>query len=382
MKIVHTSDWHAGRIWKREDRIDELRATLGSMVSYVAEHEVDLVLMSGDVFDSRSPSGKAEQLVAQVFRDIAATGARCVVIGGNHDSSTRLGAWKLLAELAGVMIVPRPAARDRGGLVEVPSRDGTETALIAAIPFAAASQLVAGTVMADDDTASYQRYSEAFAGIVRHLTEGFRDDTINLIMAHAHLDGAVLAHSERTVHTGEQWAAQPSTLPHTAHYVALGHIHKPQRVAAPAPTYYAGSPLQLDFGELGETKTFNAITARAGLPTKVDLVEYAGGRALRHFRGSLDQLAATREEYGECWLRAEIELPERHPDLSRAVRELVPNAVVIHAVLPEAPAPDAPAPRANLSMEELFARYYAERGRPLSDDVRRAFAELYDEVTS
>lgn len=353
------------------------------MIDFVEREQVDIVLMSGDVFDNRSPSGKAERLVARVFRDIAATGAQTVVIAGNHDSPTRLGAWKLLAELADVHIIPRPAPRDRGGVIELQSRDGTETAVIAGIPFAAASRLVSGDIMADDDTKSYQRYSDAFQGIVRHLAEAFRDDTLNVIMAHTHLESAILSRSERTVHTGEQWAAQPHSLPPNAHYVALGHIHKPQKVTAPAQAYYAGSPMQLDFGELHETKTFNLVEATPGLPVKVSKVEYEGALPLEHFEGTLEDLRKRADEFRDrCWLRAVIKLEERNADLSRVVREIVPNTVVIHAELTNAPEEEGEeVARDQLELGELFELYYRMTGLQLSDEVRTAFNELHDEVT-
>ena len=126
MRFLHTSDWHAGRIWKRVDRLDELRATLEHMVAYVAEHQVDVVLISGDVFDSRSPSGRAERLVAEIFRAIDRAGAKTVVIAGNHDSATRMEAWRILAELANVTVVATQRPASQGGVVTVASRDGSE----------------------------------------------------------------------------------------------------------------------------------------------------------------------------------------------------------------------------------------------------------------
>ena len=100
-------------------------------------------------------------------------------------------------------------------------------------------------------------------------------------MAHTHLDGAAFGTSERTVHLGEEWAATPQAMPASASYVALGHIHQPQRIdAAPAPTDYAGSPLQLDFGEAGQRKSFLVIEAKPGRPVKVDAIPYEGGQPL------------------------------------------------------------------------------------------------------
>ena len=154
MRFLHTSDWHAGRIWKRIDRSSELRAALDTVVRYVKDNEVDVVLMSGDVFDSRSPSGRAEHLVADIFREIDRAGAKTVVIAGNHDSVARMEAWRVLAELANVTIVPSPRAPHEGGVVEVTSRDGSETAVIACIPFASPANFMRASQFVADETKS------------------------------------------------------------------------------------------------------------------------------------------------------------------------------------------------------------------------------------
>ena len=109
-----------------------------------------------------------------------------------------------------------------------------------------------------------------------------------MIVAHTHLANAILAGSERRVHVGEEWAMMPQAIPDTAQYVALGHIHRHQKVEAPAPTFYAGSPLQLDFGEVGETKPFLLVEAapRTACPCRADPV--SGGVPLRDVSGTLN----------------------------------------------------------------------------------------------
>ncbi len=96
--------------------------------------------------------------------------------------------------------------------------------------------------------------------IFAHLSDGFRAEAVNLAVGHSHVAGAKPTGSERVVTLGDDWAATPQSLPSTAQYVALGHIHLPQRVQAAGPhTEYAGSPMQLDFGEVGQVKTFAVV---------------------------------------------------------------------------------------------------------------------------
>src|SRR5947209_1839730 len=145
-----------------------------------------------------------------------------------------------------------------------------------------------------------------FERAVQDLCAAFRPDAVNLLMAHTHLEGALFGDSERRVHIAEDWAASPEALPATASYIALGHIHKPQKIAGPVPAYYAGSLLQMDFGEAGEEKSFVVVTVSPGkpaTPAKIRHVLYEGGRPLFDLRASLVELEATADRYRTGWLR-------------------------------------------------------------------------------
>ena len=127
--------------------------------------------------------------------------------------------------------------------------------------------------------------------MLAQLAGGFRSDAVNLVVAHSHIAGAKGCGSERPVTMGEEWAATAQSLPATAQYVALGHIHRPQRVTAAGPhTEYAGSPLQLDFGEVADEKSFVVIEVNPGRPPRVERVPYEGGKALGHWEGTLAEL--------------------------------------------------------------------------------------------
>src|SRR3954470_18616113 len=171
---------------------------------------------------------------------------------------------------------------------------------------------------------------------VQDLCEPFRKDAVNILMAHTHIEGAELGESERRVHIGDDWAGSPKALPAKASYIALGHLHKPQKIDAPAPAYYAGSLLQMDFGEAGEEKSFVVVTASPGQRATVEHVPYEGGLPLVDLRASLAELEESADRHRTGWLRVTVPLTEKDPDLNRKVRELLPNALVVRAELPEA----------------------------------------------
>lgn len=383
MKIVHTSDWHAGRVWKQQvDRLPELEAVLEDLAAYVEREAIDVVLVTGDVFDGGAPPAKAEAVVYRFFKRIGRSGAQSIVLAGNHDSGTRLEAWGELAELVGVHAVGRPRHPASGGVIELLTRGG-EAAVVAAIPFAAPRTLVSALQLAADDTAAMQGYADRLRKIVELCTGRFRPDAVNLLCLHTHLDGAVFTGSERRVHLGDDWAAAPQALPPTAHYIALGHIHKPQDVIAPSPAVYAGSPLQLDFGEAGEAKSFVRIDAVAGRPARIARVPYRGARPLAVVRATLDELVARRDELEAAgWLKVIARLAAPDPDLSRKVRALYDNVVTVDFECPVADEEVGAAPTLrDAAPADVYRAWFArQHGRPVDDALVQAFDDLMAEA--
>jgi len=381
MRIVHTSDWHAGRLWKNQNRLDELQDVLAHLGDFVERERIDLVLMSGDIFESQMPSAEAERAVSSFFKRLGKADVPSVVIAGNHDHCTRLDTWGLLAEFVGVRARGLPRRSTEGGLIEVPTRSG-HTACVAAVPWASPGRIVEALTLARDETQARQQYADAMQRILVHLAEGFRKDAVNLIVAHSYIAGAKGCGSERVVTMGDDWAATAQSLPATAQYVALGHIHRPQRVMAAGPhTEYAGSPLQLDFGEVNDEKSFVVIEVSPGRPPRVERVPYQGGKALGDWSGTLpelEQAAGSLKHYG--FLRVKVTLDTAMPDLNRRARQILPNIVVVDAALAETgpgpgPGPEPVGPRPPV---EQFRAYYQRehqcQPQPVTIDL---FNELY-----
>ncbi len=380
MKIVHTSDWHIGRRWKGIQRLDELEAVLDHLAAFIEEHSIDLVLHTGDVFESRNPPAEAEQLVNRFLVRVGRTGAHMLVIAGNHDDPLRLDARSLLTELVNVQILGRPRSALWGGVRTLQTRSG-ETAVIAALPFASPGAWVSALDIAGEEASARSKYARTFERAVQDLCGAFRPDAVNLLMAHTHVEGAVFGESERRVHIGEDWAALPEALPSTASYIALGHIHRPQKIDAPVPAYYAGSLLQMDFGEVGEEKSFAVVTVSPGEPAIIEHVPYEGGLPLIDLRASLAELEETADSYRTGWLRVTVPLTEKDPDLNRKVRELLPNALVVRAELPE------PEEQTEIRLETgippvgHYGAYHLRVHQREADlDVLETFQNLYDQA--
>ncbi len=381
MRIVHTSDWHAGRLWRQVNRLDELAAALEDLAAFLERERVDLLLMSGDVFDSPVPPADAERVVFEFFKRVGTAGVQTVVVAGNHDSPARLQAWGTLAELVNVRAIPKPLRAEDGGVVELISRSG-ERAVVAAVPFASPGTFLRALDLEGADTQAYQKYARSVQHLVQLLTAHFRPDAVNLLVAHVFVEGAVLSGSEREVHVGEAWATTPQSLPARAHYAALGHVHRPQRVpTSPAPAEYAGSVLQLDFNEAGEEKSFVFIPeAVPGRPVRTERIPYRGGKPLLDVRCTLEELERRASALrGRGWVRVTVPLRAPDPDIGSKVRRLLPEAVVVRVELPQAQRPPSAADRRQLSPVELYRLYHrAQYGTDPSEELLAAFGRLLE----
>ena len=165
-----------------------------------------------------------------------------------------------------MQILGRPRPASRGGTRILETRCG-EKAVVAALPFASPGAWVSALDIAGEEASARSRYARMFERAVQNLCAAFQPDAVNLLMAHTHIEGLFRPIGAPRSHR-RGWAASPEALPSTASYIALGHIHKPQKIDGPAPADDAGSLLQLDFGEAGEEKTFTVVTASPGRPGK------------------------------------------------------------------------------------------------------------------
>lgn len=370
MRIVHTSDWHTGAPLRSIDRTAEVEAALDGMARYIEREAVDLVLMTGDIFHAFTPSAEAERVVFQFLKRLGAARVPSVVIAGNHDSAQRVEAWAQLAALASVHAVGVPRRPDQGGVLEIPTECG-ELAIVAPVPFATPGHLVSASDLAKGDVDPASVYRDLLTDLIARLAARFRPEAVNLLAAHAHLEGAVLAKGtlERHVALGEQWAVTGQSIPSTAQYVALGHIHRPQRVNAPAPTVYAGSALQLDFGEAGEEKSFVVVDVHPQRPSKIERIPYEGTKPLVRIRATLAEVERDAEALrARGWLEVTIPVERPDPGLATTVRGLVSNAVVVHQELPPQ-AETAVQRRGELSPRELYAAYVLQRHEFQADEA-------------
>ena len=378
MKLLHTSDWHVGKAIRGHSRADEHRAVLGEIVDLAAEHSVDLVLVAGDLFETAAPSAEAETIVYRALLDLAGTGAQVAVIAGNHDNGRKLAAVAPVFEAGGrVQVVAQVARPDDGGVLSL-RMPGGEDVRLAMLPFVSQRGIVRAKDLMDSEAyENAQVYAERMRGVIDALAAGFEPDTVNVLMAHAFVHGGQLGGGERAAHFIDDYALSAQAFPATAGYVALGHVHRPQRIAGPGQIHYCGSPLQLDFGEQQQRKQMNLVDIEPGWPPTVTALPLSSGRELRTVAGTLAELESlSRELDDDAWLRVVVREPRR-AGLADTVREMLgERAVDVRVEDSSSPAPKRRT-RAGRAHAELFDEFLAERN--IDDErVRSLFAELLE----
>ena len=378
MKIVHTSDWHVGRTLRGRSRADEHEAVLAEVAALAGAEGADLVLVTGDLFDTAAPTAEAERIVYNGLLALAATGATVVVLAGNHDNERRLQAVAPLLGLGHIVTRASFARPDEGGVLELDTAAG-EHAVVALLPFLSQRYIVrADQLMAGEAADHSAAYAERMRRILELLTSRFRPDGINLVAAHLFADGGTLGGGERSAHTIFDYAVPATAFPAAAHYVALGHLHRAQKVPAPSPAWYAGSPLQLDFGETADEKVTLVIDAHPGRPASVVPHPIRAGRRLRTISGTMAELETT--PVGDEYLKVVVRERGR-AGLADEVRAMFPEAVDV-VVAPPDGARDAAGERPTRrgrSPHELFGEYLAEQA---VDDGRllTLFSELLEDA--
>jgi len=281
----------------------------------------------------------------------------------------------------GIHVCPEPARPNEGGIVTVAVRG--EQALIAALPYVSERYVIDSWRLLDPERDWYADYTERVAGMMQILARNFTAASVNILLAHVFLNGADTSGSEWTVHVGLPYAVPPARLPAAAQYVAAGHLHRPQNVAgSPVPARYAGSPLQLDFGERDQRKSVTIVDAAAGRPAQIDVIPLTSGRALRDVEGTIEELTAQANDFGSDYLRVTVAIQQPVPGLADQVRTILPNALIIRPRLPVAVPASQPLDRRNTSPEQQFSDWFQRVNDSVapSEALVNAFRCLRDEA--
>jgi DNA repair protein SbcD/Mre11 len=303
MRILHTSDWHLGRSFHRVGMLDAQASYVDHLLDTVAAERVDLVVVSGDIYDRALPPVDAVELADETFARLAASRATVVVSSGNHDSPSRLGFNARLADAAGVHL--RTRWQDVGRPVLLEDQHGP----VAVHPIPYLEPDAVRTAWQLPARSHEAALTEAMARVRTDLDS--RPGARSVVLAHAFVAGdpeaapRMASDSERDISVGGI-SIVPTGLFRDVDYAALGHLHGAR--ALTDSIRYSGSPLAYSFSEVHQAKGSWLVDLGAEGVEAADFVPAPVPRALGTLRGRIDDLLTdpVHAELEDAWLQVTL----------------------------------------------------------------------------
>jgi exonuclease SbcD len=360
MRILHTSDWHLGQNFYSKSRAAEHDAFLTWLLATAEEHLVDAIIVAGDIFDTGSPPSYARELYNRFVVKLQQTGCHLVVLAGNHDSVATLNESKdILAWLKTTVVASAGSAP-----FYLPLRDGSPGAVFCPVPFLRPRDIVtsqAGLSGQEKQLHLLQAITDYYQQQYQAACE-LRGDSVLPIIASGHLTtvGASKSDAVRDIYIGTLDAFPAQNFP-PADYIALGHIHRPQKPGGQEHIRYCGSPIALSFDETGNSKYVNLVTFSAGKLADVTALEVPVTQQLAVIKGDLESIRQQLEQWrgsptdAPVWLDIEIATEDYLSNMQRKIQALT----------------------ADLPVEVLLVRRSREqRERILAGERRETLSEL------
>ena len=267
IKILHTSDWHIGKELHKVELTEDMDRFFTWLIDFIRENKVDVLLMSGDLFDQANPTQLDMKQYYAFLEKMIPLECRIVLTGGNHDSPAVLNAPKDLLQLLKIDVVGGAPEKVEELFVEYQKDD--QSVVIAAVPFLRDRDIrksVAGETYND----KIEQIRDGLKTYFEHVNTYYSANYEGLpfvIMGHLYAQGATVSESERDIQIGNQAGVDSSIFGDQVNYVALGHIHKPQEVGHPN-IRYSGSPIPMSFSEKSDQKEIVLLEFEAGTMTQ------------------------------------------------------------------------------------------------------------------
>jgi exonuclease SbcD len=265
MRLLHIADLHAGKkLYDRIGRNEDLLYALEQVKHICRDNRVDILLIAGDIFDKRNPDFESQELIMDFLTEINALGTHILLIAGNHDSYDFMRIYRNLRRLANIHVFDRPSKKPEEAIFHY------HELKVACLPYPDER------VITHLDEEKRRSYAEKVQLYMKALARELEDAPYRILMAHLMVDRAQIAGSELYSSVSPYYAVKAESIPDTFQYVALGHVHRNQRIEGTAPkVYYSGSLYQIDFSEKGMDKFVNLVVLEDGMarvePVRLDL---------------------------------------------------------------------------------------------------------------
>lgn len=397
LRVLHTSDWHIGKRLYHQNRYEEFMAFLVWLYDTLCEHEVDVLIVAGDVFDTMTPSNLAQSLYYEFLAKVASSPCQhVIIIGGNHDSPTLLDAPKTLLKNLNIHIIGVISPVITEDCLVLYDDDDTPQAIVMAVPYLRDKDIKTSTHLADDESTTLAGIARHYETLTHHAKEIQRTilaqtgKKIPLIATgHLFCAGASVSAKDdgmRDIHVGTLGQIPVSIFDEDIDYVALGHIHAPQKVGGQDRIRYCGSPLALGFGEVGKQKQVLLIDFAETL--HIQSMSVPTFQLMCHVQGDLTQIFAKLDElintHQSVWVQIIYTGDTLEPQLTQKIRTHLEHTSVLalHIQNKTLYQNSLHSPEhtglENLDAMTVFAHRLAKE--VLSDDEERALTQAYQTV--
>ncbi len=337
MKILHTADWHIGKVLHKQSLAEEMNLFLAWLLDIIESEEIDLLLVSGDIFDVANPAVKDRKVYYNFLSKLIGGNTQIIITGGNHDSISLLDAPQEILEHINVAVIGGARDNLEDEIIEVKNQDGIVELVVAAVPFLRDKDL-RSTV---ESSEGKDRSTVLKEGIRKHYAEvgqlctSLYSDVPSIAMGHLYAQGVSTSDSERDIHIGNAAAVESTVFPPTFGYVALGHIHRPQMIGGSEMIRYSGSPIALSFSEKSDNKCVLIVELAHGKFSTPKVVDIPKKRALTKFSGTYDAVRSKLESYEpEFDLVSFVEIEVMEEDFSSIVLANVEDLVAEYSAHP------------------------------------------------
>ncbi|MBD8216206.1 exonuclease subunit SbcD [Erwinia persicina] len=378
MRIIHTADWHLGQFFYTKSRAAEHQAFLDWLLEKAEAQQADAIIVAGDIFDTGSPPSYARELYNRFVVRLQQTGCQLVVLGGNHDSVAMLNESRELLACLNTRVIAAASDDVSQQVLLLNRRDGQPGALLCAIPFLRPRDIL----RSQGGQSGREKQQSLLEAITDHYQRCWQEaltqrEALGLtlpIIATGHLTtlGVTKSDAVRDIYIGTLDAFPADCFP-PADYIALGHIHRTQRIANSEHIRYSGSPIPLSFDELGKAKSVFQVDFDAGRFVAAEALPIPSFQPMQMIKGSLEQIeqqlaALTPDPQGRTvWLDIEIVTDSYLSELQRRIHELTaPLPVEVVLLRRSREQREQVIARQNnetlseLSVEEVFSRRLAQ----------------------
>ena len=386
MRILHTADWHIGQRLHERQRTDEHEQFLNWLLEKIQEYQVELLLVSGDIFDTALPSSESTNLYYRfLYRLFDETDAYTVITAGNHDSPRHLEAPREFLEMGRIYVVGT-AAEPTKCVVPIP-RDNPRVA-VAAVPFLSESDL--RHLSYETEVDRNERYRERFKAFYADCVAAMPLGIPKILMGHLFVQGGQVGDSERNVQIGGATATHAGDFPENVSYVALGHLHRPQTIkGTDYPVRYSGSPIPLRFNETGYRKVVYLLElSDDGKLIRDEGIEIPIFKELCTVEG--DEASVISDAMAGDWngkyIQVKLKLTAPRVGISDEIRQAFGNrggeVLSVELELPEAMEGPKISVEDMKRPEEIFDQFHRAKfdGEPPDDTLMQTFKELVEMV--